>query len=138
MHFHSNYNYVSIHKNQKRKRIIYSITYAHQKQTNRHHICHWLIFLHSFSSLFYLLSLCSLYVVRLAKCHCIHTQDDDYYHAAGSVQKNKQTNTKCWIGEKQTQKDIKENKPKNDTLSTLTFGASIMKGNIPRGGKRHC
>lgn len=57
---------------------------------------------------------------------------------SGSVQKNKQTNTKCWIGEKQTQNDVKENKPKNDTLSTLTFGASIMKGNIPRGGKRHC
>lgn len=43
--------------------------------------------------------------------------------------KKKQAKTESWIGEKQTQNDIKEDKPKNDTLSTLNFGASIMKGN---------
>jgi len=137
MHFHSNYNYVSVHQNRKAIKNVYSMIYAHPKQQKRNPISHWLIFCSLF---FFYLCLCSLYVVgwRIAGV---------YIHSGLLVSHSKlctkgQTKIKSWIGEK-TNPEWYQSKPKNDTLrSKHTIFSSIKKGKVTPlrvgGRKGHC
>lgn len=116
MHFHSNYNYVSVHQNHKRNKkcLFYDLcTPKNNKEESNLQLVN-LFTLFFFLSLFYL-CLCSLYVVgwRVAGV---------YMHSGLLVPHCKlctkrQTKIKSWIGEK-TNPEWYQNKPKNDTLSS--------------------